>query len=395
MVSSHRHVLDGATENAMKDWRLIWGALWRKRTRTIFTLVATVAVFVLFGLAMALRHGFTSKADLPGADLMFVGAKSQSGELPLAYGDKLVRLPNAKAVLPINAASLYYQNLNNTLGAAAVKPDRYKEVFKGLFKVKQGSFGTWRSDRTGALISTRTAEKYGFKVGQRITLAPVPHSGEPSSSLTMTIDGIVKTHIGMGNLMLHFDYLKTWFHKDTVSVFVVKAKNPRVITTLADRTESLFRNSSVPVQAQPVKALFQSILSRFGDIGTITVSVVGVALFSLLLVIGNTVTQSVAERRSEFAVLEVLGYRRPRLAKLIVVEAAVLAFGAGLPGLALGWLIIHTVGHSIVSVLPGFTVTAGVWLTGTALIAVLTAIAAGPGCFMLSRLTSAQALRRG
>jgi putative ABC transport system permease protein len=385
-----------AMENAMKDWRLIWGALWRKRTRTIFTLLSTVAVFVLFGLAMALRHGLTSKADFPGADLMFVSSTSSSGKLPLAYGDKLARLSGAKAVLPMNAASLYYQNLSNTLGVAAVEPNRYREVFHGLLKFKQGSFRTWRSDRTGALVPVRIAKKYGFKIGQRITLAPVPHSGEPPSSLTTRIDGITDSKFNFGgNLTLHFDYLKTWLDKDTVPVFFVQAKNPRTIAALADRAESLFRNSSVPVKAQPIQAIFQNILARFGDIGTITVSVVGAALFSLLLVIGNTITQSVAERRSEFAVLEALGYHRPRLAKLIVVEAAVLAFGAGLPGLALGWLIIHTVGSSIVSILPGFTVTASVWLAGAALIAVLTAIAAGPGCFMLSRLTTAQALRRG
>lgn len=379
----------------MRFFRLTWSALTRKPARTAFTAVSLLAVFVLVGLAMALRHGFSSSADLPGKGVVIVFAKGNT-QLPLAYRGKLEQMSGVSDVMPVVIAPFYYQNIKNTTAMEGLDPDLFLQMFGRLVKVGQGSLNRWRHDRSGIMVSAKTAKKYGWKVGQRLTFTPMPGSVPPGKdSITTTLDTILTSQSTFGGeVQAHFDYLKTWLNASTVPVVVVRAHDANDAPALATRVKAAFKNSPVPVGTQVLQAVFQNILQRAGDVGTITLTVIAAAIFSVLLIIGNTVTQSVAERRGEFAVLEALGFRPKRLRRLVLAEAALLIAGAGLPGLALSWLLINTVGASFLNIMPGFSLSFGGLLLGVALIIVLTLLATAPGCVIIARLEPAQSLRK-
>ena len=59
-----------------------------------------------------------------------------------------------------------------------------------------------------------------------------------------------------------------------------------------------------------------------GDIGTIVTAVASAVFFTMLLVTGNTMAQSVRERTNEIAVLKTLGYSKRVVAGLVLTESS-------------------------------------------------------------------------
>ncbi len=65
-----------------------------------------------------------------------------------------------------------------------------------------------------------------------------------------------------------------------------------------------------------------------------------IALFIGALGIANTMAMSVFERTREIGVLRALGWRRRRIMRLVLLEAALLGFAGGLLGVLGGWLAL-------------------------------------------------------
>jgi putative ABC transport system permease protein len=116
------------------------------------------------------------------------------------------------------------------------------------------------------------------------------------------------------------------------------------------------------------KAFNQGFLKQMGDIGMIITSILGAVFFTLLLLTGNTMMQSVRERVPELAVLKTIGYSDGTVLMLVLAESAVLCVAAAIIGVLLAGLILP----GLAANLPGFT---GLTLTaGTVAMAIAVAL---------------------
>ena len=84
--------------------------------------------------------------------------------------------------------------------------------------------------------------------------------------------------------------------------------------------------------------LFRSWVSQVGDIALITASILGAVFFTILLVTGNTMSQSVRERTGELGVLKAIGFTNVQVLSLVLLESCLLALVGGTLGLGLAWL---------------------------------------------------------
>ena len=74
----------------MKFLPLLWSSLWRKKIRTIFTLLSVFIAFLLFGLLMTIRGAFSFGVDIAGVDrLVLIHKVSLIMPLPISYLDRL------------------------------------------------------------------------------------------------------------------------------------------------------------------------------------------------------------------------------------------------------------------------------------------------------------------
>ena len=77
----------------MKFLPLIWKNLWRRKFRTIFTLLSIFVAFLLFGLLMTIRDGVQRSASTsPALDrLVLIHKVSLIMPLPVSYQARLQR----------------------------------------------------------------------------------------------------------------------------------------------------------------------------------------------------------------------------------------------------------------------------------------------------------------
>jgi len=65
----------------MKYLPLLWSSLWRKKVRTIFTLLSVFVAFLLFGLLMTIRTAFSFGVDIAGIDRLVQRIEQQDEAL--------------------------------------------------------------------------------------------------------------------------------------------------------------------------------------------------------------------------------------------------------------------------------------------------------------------------
>ena len=129
-------------------------------------------------------------------------------------------------------------------------------------------------------------------------------------------------------------------------------------------------------------------VKQLGDIGLIVRWILFAVFFTLLLVVGNTIAQSVRERIPELAILKTLGFTDGSVLGFVLAEAAALCVMGGLIGLS----IATTIGIMIGGGNFPLAVDYRVWITGGVAIIVLSLAVGLPPALRASRLSIVDAL---
>jgi putative ABC transport system permease protein len=175
---------------------------------------------------------------------------------------------------------------------------------------------------------------------------------------------------------------------------VIKIADPARSGDVAKRVDALFANSPAETKTQTEKAMAQSFANQVGSIGTIITAILGAVFFTLLLVAGNTMAQSVRERTGEMAVLKTLGFSRGQVLGLVLAESCLLALLGGGMGIAVAWGLITVLGDPTHGQLPVFYFP-GPYITLGAALAVLLGLVTGAlPAVRAMRLRIVDALRR-
>jgi len=135
--------------------------------------------------------------------------------------------------------------------------------------------------------------------------------------------------------------------KSTADRFLIRISDPHRATQIGRAIDQLFDNSPAPTRTGSEKAQAQSGLQSLGDVNFLTHAVITAVIFMLLFLTGNTMMQSVRERRSEFAVLKTLGFSDMGMLALVFAESLLLCLLAGITGLALSEIVVPLIHKSL------------------------------------------------
>ena len=109
---------------------LLWAGLFRKKTRTILTLLSIVVAFALFGLLQAVQVAFESGADAADAKRLLTTARYSIIEpLPMSYLRRIEQVPGVVGVAYADWFGAKYQNESNAFPVFAVDPARYLDMY--------------------------------------------------------------------------------------------------------------------------------------------------------------------------------------------------------------------------------------------------------------------------
>jgi putative ABC transport system permease protein len=317
--------------------------LFRKRTRTILTLLSVITAFLLFGLLQSVNTIFSAGADFVGATRLFVQARvSFTQPLPVSMLPKLEAIPGVARVAYQQWFGGVWQE-NTPLIMFALDPQRYRDVYPE-WVMPDAQWQAFIQTRTGLIAGKQLAEQYGWKVGQKIPIASNIYPQKNGSKawafdLVGIFDGQDENWKKRTNLAFiqqdYFDEANQFGVKGRTNFFILKLANGANAEAASKTVDAMFENSPDETKTQTEKDFNISFVKQIGDIGLIVRWILFAVFFTLLLVVGNTMAQSVRERIPELAVLKTLGFSDRSVLGFVLAEALALCLLGGLIGLTL------------------------------------------------------------
>lgn len=336
----------------MKYLHLIWASLFRRKTRTILTLVSVITAFLLFGLLDAVRTSFAQAGQSAnGAARLQTGSKlSFIQTLPKSLLARMERVEGVKAVSYANWFGGAYKDPRNQVFSFAVAPN-YLDLFPEI-EVSAEARKAWDGTRIGALVGEKLMQRFGWKVGDRVPLqSTIFPNREGTKDWPFEIVGVLraadKKTGGFFDQMflLHWDYFddSTPYNQGQAGWYVTQVADPSRAAAVARAIDALSANSDHETRTQTEQAATASWMRQLADIGLIVGSIMGAVFFTLLLLTGNTMMQAVRERTSEIAVLKTIGFSSVSVLLMVLTESVLLLVLGGMVGLGLATVVIPAI----------------------------------------------------
>jgi putative ABC transport system permease protein len=385
----------------MKFFHLIWCNLKRKKLRTSLTLLSIVVAFVLFGFLAAIQEALVGGVALAGADRLIVREKvSLINPLPISYEDRIDRIPGVDFSTHQTWFGGVYQDPKNFFMQNPVEPEKFLKMHpENILPSEQVK--AWLATRTGAIVGRRTAERFGWKIGDKVPIRSTIWS-QSDGNRTWTFD-IVGIYDGKDKgtdttpMFFRYDYFDEARHgwgKGQVGWFTIRIKDPSQAAEVARRVDTEFENSSAETKTEPEGAFIQGWASQIGNIVFIVAAILSAVFFTILLVTGNTMAQAVRERTGELGVLKAIGFTNGQIVSLVLAESCLLTVIGGVVGLGLASVVIPAMAGQLAGLLPMFFLPARDLVTGFGLAVALGLVTGIFPALQAMRLRVADALRR-
>jgi len=360
----------------MKFLALLTAALRRKPARTVLTMLGVVVAFLLFGLLQGVNSAFALTLGRMKLDRLFVDSRF-SEPMPLSYRQRIAKTPGVTRITEISFLQAYYQDRKNTLLVIATNPADWLGM-RPEYSITQAQIDAAEKTRNGAIITDWMARHYGWKIGDSFTVRGRPTMTNPGSDWTFVVAGIMKYTDPAEELTLllanfaYYDEARSE-GRGTANRFLIRISDPLRGATVSRHIDALFATSGVPTRTQSEQEMGQSQAASLGDVQFFTTSIMGAVFFTLLILTGNTMMESVRERTGELAVLKALGYTDEAVLALVIGESVILCVMASLVGLALSVLCFPLASAYVdIKTLPPMVVVQGVAVAaGVALVSSL------------------------
>ena len=292
-----------------------------------------------------------------------------------------------------------YQDPKKFFMQNPVKPEKFLKIHPE-FILPPDEMKAWLATRTGAIVGRRTAERFGWKIGDKIPIrSPIWAQANGNNTWTFDIVGIFdgdKKGTDTTPMYFHYDYFDEARQnaKGQVGWFTIRIKDPSQAAEVAKRVDAEFENSPHETKTEPEGVFFQGMAKQIGNIVFIVSSILAMVFFTILLVTGNTMAQAVRERTGELGVLKAIGFTNGRIVVLVLAESCLLAVIGGVAGLGLAWVAIPVMAAALAGLLPLFFLPTGDVVIGLGLAVALGFVTGIFPALQAMRLRVADALRR-
>jgi putative ABC transport system permease protein len=349
----------------------------RNKRRSVLTVLSIGFSLLLLTLMMTIWRSFYIDKGAPDSMKRVITRDKVSLTffLPTYYRDKIRSLPGVVAIVPMTYFGGIYKDdrPENSFAQFATDPSEYMKVASDKV-VPADQLLAWQRDRAGAMVDVELAKKFGWKIGDRITLKGTFLPVDPE----LTVRAIFSMDPSPRTLYFHTAYLEEaipWF-KGQAGFFDTRVASADDVPAVTAAIDDMFRNSPEPTKTESEHAFKLSFVAMLGNVKAFILSICAAVVFAILLVSANTMAMSIRGRTREVAVLKTLGFTARNVLSLFVGEAVALSLAGGALGILAAAGVIHLFSHSPV----GIGISNGLTVTVPTM-AVALAVAASVGFF--------------
>lgn len=383
----------------LKFFPLVWAQLWRKKTRTVLTLLSLVTAFLLLGLLQAANSMFSNGIKSLDAPILMTQARvSFTSPLPLRLMTQLESVPGVEAVSHSQFFGGIYQDPKQRTIQFVVNPDRWLQVYPECVLPPDQELA-WKTTRTGMIAGRDVAERLGWKVGDKIPLiSQIWPQKNGSRAWEFDLVGIFDHRSAesciRGELTyINYDYFDEarQFGKGMAGIFVLRLANADDAPRIAPQIDAMFENSQDETKTQTEKEFALNMAKQMGNLSLILNLILVAVFFSILMLTGNTMTQAVRERIPELAVLKTLGFTDTAVLLLVLSESLLLCVLGGLTGMLLANGVMVGLQHAPIP-FPPMKADAAIWAYAVAAMLTLAAVIGVVPALRAKRLSIVDAL---
>lgn len=378
---------------------LVWKSAFRNRLRAALTTMGVALSVIAFLFLRTFIAAFYAGVEAAAADRMVVRNRiAITSPLPISYVDKIRGVRGVEDLTWMSWFGGVYIDERNFFAQFAVDPQSFYRVYPE-FMLDENERRAFFADRQGAVAGELLAQKYGWKIGDRITLRGTMYPGD----WELTIRGIYRGRdkaTDRQQLHFHWKYVDERVderQKNQVGIVVVRTA-PEAGPQVAATIDRMFQSSLAETRTESERAFNLSFIAMSAAIVKAVQVVSFVVLAIILLVLGNTIAMGTRERTSELAVMRAIGFRPRHVIGLVIGEGVVVAaLGAAL-GLALARPVLRFIADAIETALGAFLGPFELsWRAAALAVAVCVAggvLAAAIPAWRAGRLVIVDALRR-
>ena len=385
----------------MSSFTLIAAALRRKKTRTFLTFSSVVFAFLIFGVLSMLQTAFSMGAEIANEDRLVVRHRVSLFQLlPQSYEADMEEIPGVVDALHMTWFGGVYQDPSNFFMQSPVEPAEYLDMYPEI-QVPEEAKLRWIETRNGAIAGRALVERLGWEVGDRIPIQPTiwRQQGRGDDAWEFELVGVYESDVegfDETQFLFRYDFFDEArsFGRGQVGWFMVRINDPDRAPEIAAAIDDTFSNSAAETKSESEGAFAAGFANQVGNLGLIVTSILAAVFFTILLVAGNTMAQSVRERIGEIGLLKALGFTSARVQRLVLMESVTLVTTAGFLGMVLAVGLERVLRPALAQFFPGLFLRAEDLLLGLGL-AVVTGLVVGifPARRAM-RLETALALRR-
>lgn len=364
----------------------------RNKLRSGLTVLSMAFSLALLSFLMSMWQAFYGnnlRSEQSAQRLIVRHKVSLANLLPGSYREKIQRIPGVVKVIPMNWFGGTYKDSTpkNFFARFGTDPDDFFDVYPEL-EIPKDQLDAWKKDRAGAVADAELAKKYGWKIGDRIVLQGDIYPIQ----LELTLRGIFTAKLPNNSLYFNEKYVEEGvkFAKDQAGFYGILVDSPQNVDRVSHDVDAMFANAPEPTRTETEKAFGLSFLAMLGNVKAFILVISSAAVFTILLVSGNTMAMSIRERTREVAVLKTMGFTRKVILTLFVAESAAVGLLGGILGTLFALLLI-TVGTKVPQAGNLFVIAQHFWMF-TAPTAIGVAILAG---FLSSAIPAYGASRTG
>lgn len=327
----------------MKMGWLILKNMGRNRRRTVLTVLSiAISLFLLTTLLAVWTTLNRGGSNTPDSALRVVtrSAVSLGQPLPISYVDQVRQVPGVKNIVPMQWFGGIYIDLDRSNFAQfATDPGEVFEVFSE-FKIPPDQLEAFKKERTACVVGQRLMDRFKWQLGQKITLQgtflPV--------NLELTIRGVFTTEFKDWENLFMFNYVylneaRPAGRRDNVNSLRAKVASAEIIPRVIEDIDGRFQNSLAQTKTETEKAFILGFTSMWGNVKLLVFGICGVVMFSILMVVGNTMAMAFRERTLEIGVMKTLGFTSHLVLVLLVTEGMLIALSGWALGTGAAWAL--------------------------------------------------------
>jgi putative ABC transport system permease protein len=205
-------------------------------------------------------------------------------------------------------------------------------------------------------------KRYGWKVGDRVTLASMVYPLELDFLIAGEIPADQDPRFWFQRSYLEEAMRSLGWPADQVGMIWARVDDAERVPAVLKQIDEMFRNSEAETESETEKSFFQNFFSILEDLIVVILIVAWLVTGCIVFIAANTASMAVRERLRELAVLKAIGFHWRLLFGTLLAEATLLATAAGALGAGLALALAQMLAaqarlDSQMAPLAGFVVT--------------------------------------